>query len=115
MPLSERHSIVLDLLCSGLREDEIIRVLAKRHAEGKIDWQPTVELVGQLVTETKPAIAAAAVVDAEFERGRAVLRLQTLYARSMGIQDYKTCLAVQKELNTLLRIAGVSGARAWNP
>jgi hypothetical protein len=115
MPLSEQHSIVLELLSSGLREDEIVRVLVKRHAEGKIDWQPTVELVRQLVTETKPAIAAAAVVDAEFERGRAVLRLQTLYARSMGIQDYKTCLAIQKELNALLRIDEVSGPRKWNP
>jgi hypothetical protein len=36
------------------------------------------------------------------ERGKAIARLNNLYLRSLQIQDFKICLAAQKELNRLL-------------
>lgn len=40
----------------------------------------------------------------EIETGKAIARLNMLLQNSVTIQDYKTCLAIQKELNKLLSL-----------
>ena len=42
--------------------------------------------------------------DIDLERGQASERLHMLFLSAMKIQDYKTALAVQKELNKLTRL-----------
>ena len=42
--------------------------------------------------------------DIDLERGQASARLHMLFLSAMKIQDYKTALAVQKELNKLTRL-----------
>lgn len=45
---------------------------------------------------------AAAEIDPQAERGKAIARIQFLYAQSCKIQDWKTALACQRELTKLL-------------
>jgi hypothetical protein len=42
----------------------------------------------------------------EVEKGRSYARLNLLFLSSLKIQDYKTSLAVQKEINKLLSLYG---------
>lgn len=44
----------------------------------------------------------------ETERGKAYARLNLIFLNSLKIQDYKTALATQKELNKLLDLYGRS-------
>ncbi len=39
--------------------------------------------------------------DDELERIRAIKRLETIYMKSFAIQDFKTCLGIQKEIDRL--------------
>lgn len=57
-----------------------------------------------LITRAYHEIGLMASEDREEAFGTAVARLHQLYARSLRIQDYKVCLAVQKELNRLYGI-----------
>jgi hypothetical protein len=40
----------------------------------------------------------------ELETGKAIARLNLLFKNSISIQDFKACLAIQKELNKLLSL-----------
>ena len=41
-------------------------------------------------------------LDKDAQRGLAIERLNLLFLKSLQIQDYKACLAIQKEINNLL-------------
>jgi hypothetical protein len=47
---------------------------------------------------------ACADFNPELETGKAIARLNLLFRNSMAIQDFKACLAIQKELNKLLAL-----------
>ena len=54
-------------------------------------------------------------VDREERTGEAIVRLNDLYERSLRIQDCKTALAAQKELNRLLGLNAKGKAAADKP
>lgn len=73
-----------------------------------------VETWGVAVSTTDTYIASATKIfnervetEQEIAFGVALARLHDLFNRSMGLQDVKAALAVQKELNTLLDLYGV--------
>lgn len=63
----------------------------------------TIALVDQVLAQFK----AAAACDPETEKGKAIEQLNLIFFNAMKIQDYKTALAVRKELNDLLQLKTV--------
>jgi hypothetical protein len=57
-----------------------------------------------LVVEAGRRIALAASYDLTREIGTAYLRLNTLYAKALTLDDVKVALATQREMNRLLRL-----------
>ena len=62
------------------------------------------------IEHAKKAIIDAAEIDKDKARGEAILRLNDLYERSLRVQDVKSALAAQKELNRLLGLLARSKA-----
>lgn len=58
--------------------------------------------VDAIVAEARQRITVAADYDRDEEVGKAVTRLNDLYARALRSQDNRTSLAAQRELNRLL-------------
>lgn len=56
---------------------------------------------GALITEFFTQMAA---FDPDLEKGKAKARLDALFLASWRIQDFKGCLAVQKEIHKLARL-----------
>jgi len=100
---------IVELLIMGFTRAEIVE-----HLRGPAGPQvkPTRTQITKLINEARPRIQAAAQVDRETETGQAILRLQSLYKQSMLIADYKTALAVQREINTLLQLSADRPAAA---
>ncbi len=78
-------------------------------ASNEMAEQICVSKLGLKLKDAKSAIIDARkqiTVAADFNRvdelGTAIIRLQDVYAKSMRVQDTKTALAAQKELNKLL-------------
>lgn len=62
------------------------------------------ELATAAIDEAKRLITLAADYNRHEELGRAVRRINSLYGSSLKMQDTKTALACQKELNKLLSL-----------
>jgi hypothetical protein len=60
------------------------------------------ESASEVVAEARRRITIAADYKRDEQVGTAFFRLNDLYARSLKVQDVKTALAAQKELNKLL-------------
>lgn len=50
------------------------------------------------------AMASSTSIEEDAERNKGMARLNMLFANSLKLQDYKTCLAIQKEINLLLSL-----------
>ena len=66
--------------------------------------QLTAEQADLAIEHAKKAIIDAAEIDRDKARGEAVFRLNDLYERCLRVQDVKSALAAQKELNRLLAL-----------
>jgi hypothetical protein len=60
------------------------------------------EMARQIVAEARKRITVAADYTRDEQIGRAVMRLDDLYAKSIAGQDIRTALQAQRELNRLL-------------
>jgi hypothetical protein len=58
--------------------------------------------VDELIAKANAIYAEIAKAERVEEFGKALTRLNNLYARSLKVQDFKTCLSVQKEISNLL-------------
>ena len=63
----------------------------------------------QIVGEARKRITVAADYTRDEQIGRAVMRLDDLYAKSIAGQDIRTALQAQRELNRLLDLYAASG------
>ena len=92
-PHSLRDRIVL-LLVNGMSAEA---------AEGfAVQSGTPVEEARQVVAEARKRITVAADYTRDEQIGRAVMRLDDLYAKSIAGQDIRTALQAQRELNRLL-------------
>jgi len=88
---------VFGLLTAGLTRGQILS-----YVEQKTDWKVCPRTVDSYVAKATERFREAADVDRAVLAGKALARLDELYARALRIQDYKTCLAIQRELDKLL-------------
>jgi hypothetical protein len=92
-PHTTRDRIVL-LLVNGMSAEQ---------AEGfAIQSGADPETARQVVAEARKRITVAADYTRDEQIGRAVMRLDDLYAKSIAGQDIRTALQAQRELNRLL-------------
>jgi len=92
-----RINIVYRLLLKGIDPVDIVQYCSKKTEWGVGDRQiyKYIEKAYERLEENSKFVQTR-------ELGRSLSRLHNLYSQSMAIQDYKTALAVQKEINTLL-------------
>jgi hypothetical protein len=88
---------VVLMLVSGLADDVI-------RQECREQLKIPAARLDKLLAECRQRIALAANFDRAAELGKAIVRLQDCYARHAAIEDWKGCVATQKELNRLLRL-----------
>jgi len=91
-----RVATVYRLLLSGLRRREIIQ-----YVDEKTDWGVQPRTVDNYIRKATAEIKEVTDEELKTARGMAHKRLDTLYYKSLLINDYKTALAVQKEINEL--------------
>ena len=97
--LAERVATVAELVCAGLTDSEVARYIRTKTTWGEVT---PAEIFDEYVDRARQAIRANAEPDQTYRLGQSLSRLDDLYKKSSAIQDYKTCLAVQKEINRLL-------------
>ncbi len=83
---------VKDWLIAGLDRCEIEQMA---QAGG---WQVRESQIDKLIAEVGEAMRTAGMTDHDAEVGRMIWRLNELFKRSLAVEDYKTALAVQKEI-----------------
>lgn len=86
---------IILMMISGLPADTI-----KHAAIAKLGIGP--RKVDRVIEECKAKITLAADYDRAAELGTAIARLNDCYSKAAAIQDVKTCVATQRELNKLL-------------
>jgi hypothetical protein len=96
------------LLVSGLSDNAATDACVDKLG---VDPQDAVDAVA----EARQRITIAADYHRDEQLGTAILRLQDLYVRAIKVQDVKTALAAQKELNKLLRLYAGATADGTGP
>lgn len=96
--VEQRETITL-LIVSGIGEPDIIAACIDPAEMGLTAAQAT-----KAIAAATEAIAHAASYDRVAEIGRAIVRLNDLYRQSLERKDTRTGLAIQRELNKLLRL-----------
>jgi hypothetical protein len=94
-----RIAIVKTLLCHALDRSAILAYAAEKgwHEEpGDIDHY--------IEIGNSELATAAAEIDTDTELGKAVARLSHLYMQTLKVQDHKTALSIQKEINKVLTL-----------
>lgn len=92
----ERLSDVEEMLLTGAEPAQIHRVALKK------DWGLTPTELDAIITQAAERISESPPPNAPEETRTAFRRLARLFGRSYAVQDYKTALAAQKEINRLL-------------
>lgn len=96
-PETERRiDIVSKLLIAGLNSKAILD-----YVNQKENWNIQQAQLNRYLKRATMLIKTLHIQDREYQLHLAVNRLNDLYNRSFTIQDYKTCLQTQKELNNL--------------
>lgn len=94
----DRVSETYQLLCRGLNRAAIIR-----YANEKA-WEATELQIDAFIDAAIAELAKSAGVDLESELGKSIERLNYLYMQCDKVHDFKTGLAIQKELNKMLEL-----------
>ncbi|GAC1384665.1 MAG: hypothetical protein NVS3B25_35260 [Hymenobacter sp.] len=90
---------VAELLVKGLSAADIAKLLRE-----KADLDASADEVADLMRQGNDYLATDADFNLEAERNKGIRRLNMLFQKSEKIQDYKACLAAQKEINVLLSL-----------
>lgn len=121
--IEERVNFVYGLLLSGATSQQVKAAFAKHDADQPDKaWNVSARTIRRYVKTANGYIEQAGAWKRELEMGRAIARLNDIYARSMRVQDYQRALAAQRELNLIfglhapppvqtLRLLGVSDAQ----
>ena len=94
----------------GLRDRVILLLISGMNAEAAEGYcvsqgQPPDE-AKSIVAEARKRITVAADFTRDEQLGKAVLRLEDLYAKAIAAQDIRSALQAQRELNRLLALYG---------
>lgn len=91
-----RISKIVGLQLQGYKRRHIIEYVTK-----KTNWGISERSVDVYIKKATKELEKAAKLNVKRELGAAVARLMILWRKSFAVEDYKTCLAIQKELSEL--------------
>ena len=94
-PVAQAIDKVVLLMVSGLSEQAVAGA-----CQQKLGMTPAKAKAA--IRRARKLITLAADYNRDEQIGKAVVRLEDLYSRSLRVQDTKTALAAQRELNKLL-------------
>lgn len=86
---------VYTMLLSGLDSRQIVQYAAEH-------WDISDRRAREYIAKANELFEQAAHPKRERELGRALMRLDRMYAAALKVQDLRTCLSVQKEISALL-------------
>ena len=96
---SDRADEVKTLLCRGLDRPTILQYAVKN------GWEFAPEQIDEWISAAQLQLAEdAGAIDTEAELGKAIARLTWLYMQASKVQDFKTALAIQKEITKTLEL-----------
>jgi len=101
----ERVTVVVDLILQGWPRRKILQIVTTNE---KFMWDVKPRQIDNYIRDAKAIIRESATFDREEEIGAAIERYRQLHASSFMIHDYKTCLAVSRELTELLGLKAQS-------
>ena len=92
-----RVNKTVELLTMGFTRAQIIQFGSE-----KASWGVSDRSIDVYIAQAREILRSQSEADRAVEIGRALERLDDLYRRNMGIQDFKSALAVVKERNNML-------------
>ena len=98
--VTARADQILDFVVAGLTRREILKWV-----ETKSDWHIKARQVDRLIARAHEMLDATAEPHRQRELAKAIRRLDMLFARSLQVNDFKACLAVEKERIILLKLS----------
>ncbi len=103
--MDQLHQKIVLLLTAGLGVEQAVAAVERNHGLDPSAARQAVDAARKLLT-----LAADYARDEQL--GKAVMRLEDLFAKSMLARDIKTALAAQRELDRLLNLYGDAAADA---
>lgn len=101
--IMRRVSQVHDLLLMGFSRAQIIEYGQKEDAKNKkVAWNVQDATIDTYIAKANEVFRQKSAVIRDEQFGLAMSRLVLLFQKTMTIQDYKSALAVQREINLLL-------------
>jgi len=91
---------ILDLVVAGLTTREI-----GQYVDDKTDWGIGRRTIDRLIARARDVVAEQAEPHRKYALNLALRRLDMLFARSLQINDFKACLAVERERIALLKLS----------
>lgn len=100
-----RIDLIFDLLSKGFPRSKILQYISQQEADGNLAWGVSERMIGNYIKDASARFAELAEVRQTERFGRALVRLDDLYARCLDAHDYKTALAVVKTEVDLIGLA----------
>lgn len=94
----KRVNFIYECLILGISRRDMFQFVAKE----KPDWNVDVRMIDNYIHDAREIFKSESQEIQSEEFTKAVERLQMLFMLSKKVQDYKTCLSVQRELSLLL-------------
>jgi len=95
--IETRKAMIQQMLVQGANLREVWQ-----YVDEKTEWGVSERTVRRYYKAAEKDFIRSANIDVEKEMGKAIDRLNYLFARTVHLQDYKGALSVQKEINELL-------------
>lgn len=92
-----RVNAVYKMILAGLRRPEIIRLCVEKHG-----WNVKARAIDNYIAKAKQRFEEEARVQRGAELGKAIARLDTLYAKADARKDHRGALMVERERIELL-------------
>jgi len=93
--VEERVLIIVEAIIEGGNTYEIVKHYSS-------EWKLSERMIYKYISKANDEFKKFAKTEAQTEIGKAINRMNKLFNSSLQIMDYKTCLAIQKEINTML-------------
>lgn len=93
--VTQRVHQVYTMVVSGIDTHQILQYASD-------NWNVSDRTTFSYIAKANKLLAKQSETIRDAELGKAMARLNNLYKSALKIQDFKTCLAVQKEINALL-------------
>ena len=94
-----RISEIFQLLIDGNTRRNILR-----YVKEQTDWNISESQIDYYLHDATAYLKESAKIDRDSEIGKAVERLNKLYAKSLEDKDHRTCLAIQKEITEMFAL-----------